>query len=208
MWSGEGRWLPAVAVVIAWRAAGAGPVAPAAPGVRVATTPPIAQVIEPRPGMAVAGKRPWSPLAPIQPFGPWQRRPLPPMAPPAGQLPPRETPGKQEPAPVRTPVTPPPAAGVLRAHLPTAVVLHALDAGQAAFRACWVRSHRQNAAPSSGKIQIHVEVDADGKVSAAHSDTDAAPLDRCLCNVAAHLPFPARGQPASAELSLLFPVGG
>ena len=222
MWSGEARARYGVLpVVLAWGFAAA---AAPQPPVRVATTPPIVPAIEPRAGgsAAAAPHVPFSPLAPLVPFGPWHRpapdkrpgsgplRPAaPPVAPgqgPSGNLPPREAPGKHEPAPVRVPVTPPVATAVHRVYLPTSVVLRALDSGEAAFRACWVRAHRQNATPSTGKIQIHIEVDTDGKVTLAHSDTDAAELDRCVCNVAAHLPFSARGQPASAELSLLFPV--
>jgi len=99
----------------------------------------------------------------------------------------------------------PPARSVT---LPDAVVLKALDAGRITFQRCWTLAQRRDpllgSAPGRTKVQLHLEIDERGKVTAARSDTESAPLARCLEVVARQLPFPAPGQHAVVDLPLIF----
>ena len=115
---------------------------------------------------------------------------------------------KQEPPVSRVASAPPraPQAGRPEGRaiaLPEEVVVRALSAGQTAFLHCWARAQQREGAIAS-KVQLHLEVDAEGKVIAASSDADSPALSRCLTLVARHLPFPAPGQLAMVDLPLIF----
>jgi hypothetical protein len=111
------------------------------------------------------------------------------------------TPKQEEPAPRIASVPPPP---VRAATLPAAVVLAAMNPGQQAFIACWAHAQRSAEPPSSSKLQLHLELDDQGRVTAARSDSDSPALERCVARVARGLTFPAPGQPAVVDVPLLF----
>jgi hypothetical protein len=112
---------------------------------------------------------------------------------------------KQEQAPVRVPVAPPPAPRPAKlVTLPEAVVLKAMDAGRPTFLRCWARAQRDDPTLSGSKVKLHIELDERGKVTAVTSDTESELLARCLAVVARGLPFPPAGQPALVELPLIF----
>ena len=97
---------------------------------------------------------------------------------------------------------PPPPARVV--HLPDEVVVKLLDGGQPAFLRCWVRAQRADPALISAKVSVHVELDAEGKVTTLTNDAELATFANCVAFVAAHLQFPAAGQPAVVDFPLLF----
>ncbi len=106
--------------------------------------------------------------------------------------------------PARTPVAPiaPPTART--AVLPDELVIHAIDDRRSAFHACWKRALKNDPLLDATKIQIHVELDADGTVVAVTHDAANEKLGACLVMVARGLQFGAPGQKAVAEFPLFF----
>src|SRR5882672_10925843 len=49
------------------------------------------------------------------------------------------------------------------------------------------------------EVRLHLEIDEQGRVAAATSDSDSPALERCLQVVARRLPFPAPGRPAVVD---------
>ncbi|HEY0479743.1 MAG TPA: hypothetical protein VGD37_19620 [Kofleriaceae bacterium] len=115
------------------------------------------------------------------------------------------TPKQEEPR-ARIESVPPPAPrpAVRPIALADEVVVRALDAGQQAFLRCWARAQRSEVPPETGKVRLHLELDDQGHVTAATSDSDAPALASCLAVVARRLPFPAPGQPAVVDVPLMF----
>jgi hypothetical protein len=113
------------------------------------------------------------------------------------------TPKQEQPEP-RIAAVPPPAPPVRAVTLPDEVVVQAVGAGQQAFLRCWARAQRSDAPPTADKVRLHLEIDDQGRVAAATSDTDSPALDRCLQVVARRLPFPPPGRPAVVDLPLMF----
>jgi hypothetical protein len=99
-----------------------------------------------------------------------------------------------------SPRTPP----VKQITLPEEVVVKAMGVGQAAFLRCWARAQRTDPVLISTKVQLHLEIDASGKVTATRSDTESPTLSSCLGAVARQLPFPAPGKPAVVDMPLIF----
>jgi hypothetical protein len=83
------------------------------------------------------------------------------------------------------------------------VVVKAMSVGQPAFLRCWARAQRIDALDTA-KIRLHLEIDAAGRVTASHSDSDSPTLSSCLAVVARQLPFPAPGLPAMVDVPLMF----
>jgi hypothetical protein len=106
----------------------------------------------------------------------------------------------------RVPTTPvaPPEVAVRPAALAEEVVVKAMDAGQPLFLRCWQRAQRKEIGPIGGKVRLQLEIDDQGHVAAARSDTESAVLASCLAVVARQLPFPAPGRPAVVDLPLMF----
>jgi hypothetical protein len=132
--------------------------------------------------------------------------PPPPSAPPHEPAPPAPsavTPKQEQPKP-RIPAALPPAPPVRAATLPDEVVVQAMGAGQQAFLHCWARAQRSDAPPAADKVRLHLEIDGQGRVIAASSDSDSPALDRCLQVIARRLPFPPPGRPAVVDLPLMF----
>ncbi len=90
------------------------------------------------------------------------------------------------------------------ATLPDEVVVKAIDAGRHAFLRCWVRAQRTEAKPIASKVQLHLELDEQGAVTAVECNADSVALTRCLSLVARRLPFPAPGRAVSVDLPLMF----
>src|ERR1043166_9329250 len=88
--------------------------------------------------------------------------------------------------------------------LPEEGVVKAMDAGQPLFLRCWERAQRKEVGPIGSKVRLHLEIDDQGHVLAARSDTESPVLASCLAVVARRLPFPAPGQPAVVDLPLMF----
>jgi hypothetical protein len=127
----------------------------------------------------------------------------PPRAPAVPPAPSAVTPKQEQPGP-RVPAVPPPAPPVRAVTLRDEVVVQAIGAGQQAFLRCWARAQRSDAPPTADKVRLHLEIDEQGRVAAATSDTDSPALDRCLQVVARRLPFPPPGRPAVVDLPLMF----
>ena len=112
---------------------------------------------------------------------------------------------KQEESVGRVAAVPPPAPPKNPAiTLPDAVVIKAIDAGQQAFLRCWARALESELPPVTGKVRLHLEIDEQGRVTAATNDAETPAFSRCLSAVARRLPFPAVGQPAVVEVPLMF----
>lgn len=111
---------------------------------------------------------------------------------------------KQEAPAERVSSAPPRTPPVKTITLPEEVVVKAMAAGQAAFLRCWARAQRTDPVLISTKVQLHLEIDASGKVTAVQSDTDSSTLSRCLATVARWLPFPEPGKPAVVDMPLIF----
>lgn len=132
--------------------------------------------------------------------------PPPPNAPPhdpALPAPSAVTPKQEHPEP-RIPAAPLPASPVRAVTLPDEVVVQAIGAGQQAFLRCWARAQRSDAPPTTDKVRLHLEIDAQGRVTAASSDSDSPALERCLQIVVRRLPFPPPGRPSVVDLPLMF----
>lgn len=111
---------------------------------------------------------------------------------------------KQERPEPRVAAVPPPAPPLRAVTLPDEVVVRAMGAGQQAFLRCWSRAQRSDAPPTADKVRLHLEIDAQGRVAAATSDSDSPALERCLQVVARRLPFPPPGRPAVVDVPLMF----
>jgi hypothetical protein len=131
--------------------------------------------------------------------------PLPPDAPPRDPPPAVSAaiPKQEQPEP-RIPAAPPPALPLRAVTLPDEVVVRAMGVGQQAFLRCWSRAQRSDAPPTADKVRLHLEIDEQGRVAAATSDSDSPALERCLQVVARRLPFPAPGRPAVVDVPLMF----
>ena len=111
---------------------------------------------------------------------------------------------KQEQPEPRIPPAPPRASPLRAVTLPDEVVVRAMGVGQQAFLRCWSRAQRSDAPPTADKVRLHLEIDEQGRVAAATSDSDSPALERCLQVVARRLPFPAPGRPAVVDVPLMF----
>src|SRR5262249_48942493 len=114
------------------------------------------------------------------------------------------TPKQEEPAGRITAVPPPAPSRGPAVTLPDAVVIKAIGAGQQAFLRCWARAQQSELPPATGKVRLHLEIDEQGRVTAAAGDAEAPAFSRCLAAVARRLPFPAIGQPSVVEVPLMF----
>jgi hypothetical protein len=106
-------------------------------------------------------------------------------------------------APGGTPATAPPTKPARR--LADDVVVRALDVMQPAFLRCYKRSQRDNPRSLTLKVNVHLEIDAAGAVTAATTDLrDDAPLAACILAVAKKLPFPVPYEPVFVDIPLHF----
>jgi len=134
---------------------------------------------------------------------PWQCSLLAPLR-DTGEAVPSAASAKQEASPARVSTAPPRKPPVRTVTLPEEVIIKAMGIGQPAFLRCWARAQRIDPGLISPKVRLHLEIDASGKVTAVHSDTEAPTLARCLAVVGRQLPFPAPGMPAVVDLPLIF----
>ncbi len=138
-----------------------------------------------------------------EPASPPPNAPQDPAQDPAPPSPSAVTP-KQEQPERRIPAVPPPPPPVRAVTLPDEVVVQAIAVGQQAFLRCWGRAQRSDEPPTADKVRLHLEIDEQGRVAAASSDSDSPALERCLQVVARRLPFPPPGRPAVVDLPLMF----
>jgi len=113
---------------------------------------------------------------------------------------------RREQPPARESLRPPapPAPAVRRVTLPDEVVVRAVGTGQSLFLRCFRRATADDPALGRVKVRLHLELDADGRVTAASTDSDNDVLDKCLVRVGHMLPFPAPRQPAVVDMPLFF----
>jgi hypothetical protein len=111
---------------------------------------------------------------------------------------------KQEAPAGRVSSVPPRTPPVKLVTLPEEVVVKAMAVGQTAFLSCWARAQRTDPVLISTKVQLHLEIDEGGKVTAIRSDTESPTLSSCLARVVRRLPFPAPGKPAVVDMPLIF----
>ena len=115
------------------------------------------------------------------------------------------SPKQEEPIDRIGPVPPSPRRAAPPITLPDQVVIRAMDAGRPAFLRCCARAQqRAELPPSTNKVRLHLEIDDQGRVTAATSDSDAPALTSCLAVVARSLPFPPPGEPAVVDVPLMF----
>jgi hypothetical protein len=136
--------------------------------------------------------------APAPPAAP--SRDLPHDPPPA---PSAAIPKEEQPEP-RIAAVPPPVPAVRAVTLADEVVVQAIGGGQQAFLRCWARAQRSDTPPTADKVRLHLQIDEQGRVAAASSDSDSPALERCLQIVARRLPFPPPGRPAVVDVPLMF----
>jgi hypothetical protein len=132
--------------------------------------------------------------ATLTPAGPPQDR----LPAPSAVIPKLEQPGP------RIAAVAPPVPVVRAVTLPDQVIFQALGAGQQAFLRCWARAQRSDTPPTADKVRLHLQIDEQGRVAAASSDSDSPALERCLEVVARRLPFPPPARPAVVDVPLMF----
>jgi hypothetical protein len=87
------------------------------------------------------------------------------------------------------------------------VILRALRHGDSAFARCWKHAQRSQFTLPAKKARLVLEVDSDGVVRSARTDTDDADdgeVPACVATVGRRLPFPPIGRPTTLNLLLLF----
>ncbi len=134
---------------------------------------------------------------------PTQHTPLARPAPPRAEEPAPPIVLTGPPRPERQPTTaePAPVVPVKRAMLPDAVVVQVMDVGRAALFGCVKRARDREPNLGTIKIELKLEIDAEGAVTAATAELEDTRLQNCLTRVARGLHFPAPGVPAAAALA-------
>jgi hypothetical protein len=117
-------------------------------------------------------------------------------------MPAREDAKPRSPQPEPSPPPPPPPP-VRRPLLPEAVVVQVIDGARPTLSACVRRARTRDPSLGAVKISLHLEIDADGAVTAATLALDDELLQRCILSVARGMHFPAPGRPAAAEIAVI-----
>jgi hypothetical protein len=97
-------------------------------------------------------------------------------------------------------VPPPPGP---RVTIDDGVALQVMESGRAAFSVCVRRAQQRDPSSVPRRIDLVLEVDADGTVTAARADLEDARLAACLSAVSRGLRFPSPGQAATAALAFV-----
>jgi hypothetical protein len=138
-----------------------------------------------------------------------------PTKPPAAEPPKREMlkeppvmpPGPRPdevPAPRETLAPPPPAPQEPAETLPDDVVVRLLETGRAVFVRCFKKAINADPTELAFKVKVHVELDGDGKITAASTDATNPTLGACLARGTGWLAFPATGKRVVVEFPLLY----
>lgn len=98
----------------------------------------------------------------------------------------------------------PPVAPAPADTLPDEVVVRLLETGRAAFVRCFKKAVAADPTELSFKVRLHVELDAAGAITAAHTDAGNKTLDACLTRAARWLAFPATGNRVVVDLPLFY----
>jgi hypothetical protein len=175
------------------------------PGVRTGSQAPA---VEPR-------RVPFAPLAVLAPFAAFTSRAKPPgrpepsraLAPTVARGPaiPARGPGKRDENVERVTMGGSWPTGARTTAYPEEVVLRAMSASQPQFTRCWDKAQLADVVPSSNKVNLHLELDGTGKITAVTAATDSPKLAACLVVHARQLTFPSPGgKPAVVDVPLMF----
>jgi hypothetical protein len=88
--------------------------------------------------------------------------------------------------------------------LPDEVIMRLLEGGRSAFVRCFKKAINEDPSELSFKVRLRVEVNGEGKMTVATTDSTNKTLDTCLVRMAAWLKFPASGKPIAVELPLFY----
>lgn len=88
--------------------------------------------------------------------------------------------------------------------LPDEVIMRLLETGRTAFVRCFRKAIANDPTELSFKVKLHVELDSNGAITSAKTDTSDPKLDACLTRMAGYLKYPASGKPVAAELPLFY----
>jgi hypothetical protein len=88
--------------------------------------------------------------------------------------------------------------------LPDEIVVRAFDLAQPAFLRCFARAQRFDPTLTSIKLQLHLEINAEGAVEQATTDVEVPKLSACVALVARALRFAAPGRAAVVDGPLFF----
>jgi hypothetical protein len=203
---------PGVAPVTTTLRVPAGHGGPSVP-VTLATTPLTKGVRSGTQAPASERRGPLAPLAFLVPFAAFTHRPklsgpavsheLPRSAVRAPSIPVREA-GKREEAIERVTMAGTWTTGARTTAFPEEVVLRAMATRQPQFTRCWDRAQLSDTVPSSNKVNLHLELDAAGKITAVSAATDSPKLAACLTGNARQLSFPSPGKPSAIDVPLMF----
>lgn len=94
----------------------------------------------------------------------------------------------------------PPHPNVPRVSIADDLVVQVMDAGRPALLACVRRAAQRDPDSVPRKVELSLDVDAEGRVSAVHVEVEDARLQACFIGVARSLRFPAPGVAATASL--------
>ncbi len=104
-----------------------------------------------------------------------------------------------------SPADSPPHRVDRRVAIADAIVLDVMEASRATLFACVRRARDRDPLAVPRSIELRLEIDADGTVTAAAADLEDPKLQRCLVGVARRLRFPSPGEPAMASLAFVAP---
>lgn len=99
---------------------------------------------------------------------------------------------------------PRPAPRAAKFAFPEEVVVGAVRVLQPTFNACWRRAQRNDPTLITARVQLSLEVDAAGAVTASRATAEDAKLGTCLSHVARGLSFPASGKAVAFDVPLFF----
>lgn len=189
--------------------AGDGPSVP----VTLATTPATKLQAAARGSQAVEPHRgPFAPLAVLAPFSQLLHHPRPPVPPRAlaptvmrGPAIPAAGGSRRDESVQRVTMGGTWATSAKTTAYPEEVVLRAMATRQPEFTRCWDKAQLSDTAPSSNKVNLHIELDGAGKITAVSAATDSPKLAACLAVHARQLSFPSPGgKPAIVDVPLMF----
>jgi hypothetical protein len=105
--------------------------------------------------------------------------------------------------PGRAPASPPrPGPRVMIAD---DIVVQVTDRGRPALLACVRRAQQRDPTIVPRRIDLQLDIDANGAVTAVHSELEDPRLAACFAGVSRGLHFPAPGSPAHAALLFIAP---
>lgn len=92
------------------------------------------------------------------------------------------------------------------ARLPDEVVMHLIESGRPAFVRCFKKAFAADATVATFKVHVFVNLDNNGAITSATTDTTDPELASCLARATRWLRFPASGAPVAVDLPLFYRV--